>query len=150
MSDLSDLIAYSPAVAAARREGIRIEVVGEPVRVKAEMTVSDEEKAGTTFYAPPAVGTESHDEWIEWYRTAEYEDRNAVTRDIAVLQHDFEVRFNTDHDGPDVTGVTVALLVQMDRLSGEYDPTANERLVHDWHITEPTSGTSRTDCTCRT
>ena len=24
----------------------------------------------------------------------------------------------------------------MDRLSGEYDPTANEKLVHDWHITE--------------
>ena len=100
------------------------------------VTVSDDEQAGTTFRTIPPVGTEAHDEWIEWYRTAEYEDRNALTRDIAVLQHDFEVRFNTDHDGPDVTGVAVALLVQMDRLSGDYDPTANERRVHDWHITE--------------
>lgn len=100
------------------------------------VTVSDNDESGTTFYAPPPVGTEAHDGWIEWYRTAEYEDRNALTRDIAVLQHDFEVRFNPDHDGPDVTGVAVALLVQMDRLSGDYDPTANERLVHDWHITE--------------
>ncbi len=113
----------------------QIDIINDSESLEIVM-VSDDDEPGTTFYAPPAVGTESHDEWIEWYRTAEYEGMNALTRDIAVLQHDFEVRFNTDHDGPDVTGVAVALLVQMDRLSGEYDPTANEKLVHDWHITE--------------
>lgn len=99
-------------------------------------TISNDEQPGTTFRTIPPVGTEAHSEWIEWYRTAEYDGRNALTRDIAITFHDFEVRFNSDHDGPDVSGDVVSLLVQMNRLSDDYDPTVNERMVHDWYIAE--------------
>lgn len=113
-------------------------VSGEIVQVSGDSNDDNDNKNGTTFRSIPIVGTEAHDEWIEWYRTAEYEDMNALTRDIAIMFHDFEVKFNPDHDGPDVSGKAVALLIQKDRLltGDDYDPTDNELLVHDWYITE--------------
>ncbi|MCY4490935.1 MAG: hypothetical protein OXC46_05650 [Thaumarchaeota archaeon] len=126
-------VAWSPDDIESNTQQNDITHDGEPLEI---VTVLDDEQIDTTFRTIPPLGTKAHDEWIEWYRTAEYDGRNGITRDIAIVFHDFEVKFNPDHDGPDVSGVAVALLIQLDRLSDDYDPTVNERLVHDWYIAE--------------
>ncbi|MXY37904.1 MAG: hypothetical protein F4Y82_00415 [Cenarchaeum sp. SB0665_bin_23] len=99
------------------------------------------ENPGDTFILPPAVGTDAHDEWIKWYRNAEFDGLDSYTRDIVLALHDFEVAFHPDLNH-DASTEAAALLAQRDRLDGAYTPTTNERLLHDWLIEQyPTPST---------
>ncbi|MYB46888.1 MAG: hypothetical protein F4X71_04005 [Cenarchaeum sp. SB0662_bin_33] len=91
------------------------------------------ENPGDTFVAPPVVGTNAHDEWIEWYRNAEFDGLDSYTRDAALVLHDFEVMFSPDMEH-DASWEVVALLAQKERLGDGYAPTTNEGLMHDWII----------------
>lgn len=97
----------------------------------ASVTFSDNDTEHEKVRPIPPVGTEEHLEWIEWYRTANLDEMSALTRDAAIIFHDFEVDFHPDGRG-DIGGEVAALLVQKARLGNTYNPTTNELLLHDW------------------
>ena len=97
---------------------------------------SDTEQTDTgktvTFRAPPSLDSEHHPEWLEWYRTAdELSTSSSLHRDNLMIWHDFEVMFRPDRTS-DGSLQVLALLVQKEILLGTYEPTANEKLLHDW------------------
>lgn len=85
------------------------------------------------FFMPPPVGTEAHDEWLEWYRTAELGILESKARDHVLIAHDFEEKFHPDTDH-DVSLEVVALLAQKARLLDDYDAVETEKRLHDWAI----------------
>lgn len=95
----------------------------------------DTPNEGDTFRLPPPVNTAAHDEWIEWYRTAEFDGLDHHTRDIILILHDFEADFHPDLEH-DASWEVVALLAQKEMMQGIYPTSNNEQLLYSWLMGE--------------